>query len=156
MFEHPETTVTVLLALAALGLAVCVLSVRRRRKIRGLCARAAEAIEHGRHEDALQVLVAAERVWAFNSHDGSRSSLIADLDDFAVLLGQFSRLPPGRVDPSCISQLEALVTKLRGLFSDRDGFGIDGRSMKRDTATQWSELSGRFETIREELRKSYQ
>jgi hypothetical protein len=156
MFERPEITVTVLVVLAALGVGIGVLSLRRRQKIRGLCSEATQAIEQGRHDDALRILLAAEHGWAFNSHDGSRSSRLADLDDFARILSQFSRLPSGRGDASCIARIEALVAELRSLFSDQGSFGIDGRSLKRDAAVRWSELSGRFQTLREELRKSYE
>ena len=97
--------------------------------------------------------MAAERNWSFNSHDGSRSSLIADLDDFTRILSQLSCVSSGHGDASCIARIEALLAELRFLFSDRGSFGIDGRSMKRDAAGRCSELSGRFQTLREELRE---
>ena len=156
MFERPEITVTVLVVLVTLGVGIAVFSLRRRRKFRSLCSEAAQAIEQGRHDDALQILLIAERRWAFNSHDGSRSSLIADLDNFTRILSQLSRLPARSGDTSCIARIEALVVELRSLLSDRDCFGIDGRSMKREAAVRWSELSGRFQTLREELRNSYE
>jgi hypothetical protein len=156
MFDRPEITVTVLVVLTALGVGIGFFSLRRRRKIRGLCLAATQAIEQGRHDDALRMLLAAERSWAFNSHEGSRSSHIADLDDFTSILRQLSRLPSGGGDTSSITRIEVLVAELRSLFSDRANFGIDGRSMKRDAAARWSEMSGRFQTLREELRKSYE
>jgi len=156
MFEHPAIPVVGIAVLVALGVGIGARSLRRREKVRNLCAEVAQAIEQRRHGDALRILLAAERSWAFNSHDGSRTSCIADLDDFTRVLFLFARLRSARGDASRITRLESVVAELRALFSDREHFGIDGRSMKKEAGIRWSELSGHFEALRREFRDSYE
>jgi hypothetical protein len=87
------------------------------------------------------MLLAAERRWAFNSNDGSRTSHLTDLDDLSKILTLLARVP-GR-DSSRIAQVESAVSELRALFSERGNFGIDGRSMKREAAIRWAEFPQR-------------
>src|SRR5437773_7919555 len=144
MFEQP--LIIVLVVLAVLGVGIGVFSLRRRRRVRRLCLEAGQAIEQGRHDDAQRMLLAAERGWTFNSHDGSRSSCLADLNDFTAIVGLLARLP--RDDASCVASVEAATAELRTLLADRGGFGSDGRSMKREDAVGWAELSDRFKMLR--------
>jgi hypothetical protein len=154
MFEHP--LIIVLVVLAVLGVGMGVFSLRRRSKVRALCSEAAQAIEQGDHEEARRILLAAERSWSFNSHDGSRSSHLADLDALTQILGLLARVPSPAGASSCIARVESAAAELRALFSDRSNFGIDSRSMKREAAVRWSELSDRFQALRQELRESYE
>jgi hypothetical protein len=151
MFANP--ILIVIVALAAVGVAIGVLSLLRRRRVRSLCSQAARAIHESRHDDALRILLAAERGWAFNSHDGSRSSHLADLDDLSGILTLLARVPAG--DSSRIAQVESAVSEARALFADRSNFGIGG-GMKRDVAIRWPELSDRLESLRLKLRVSYE
>jgi hypothetical protein len=144
----------VLVVLAALGVGMGVFSLRRRRRVRTLCSQAAQAIQQSRHDDALRILLAAERGWAFNFHDGSRSSHLADLDDLSQILTLLARMPGG--DSSRITQVESAVSEVRALFAGRSNFGIGGRSMKRDAAVRWPELSDRLDSHRRNLRASYE
>ena len=86
MFKQPTIVIAALVLLAAVGVGIGVFSLRHRRKIRRLCNEADQAIKQNRHDDALQLLLAAERDWGFNSHDGSRSSHLNDLDDFITIV----------------------------------------------------------------------
>jgi hypothetical protein len=154
MFEHP--LIIVLIVLAVVGVGIGVFSLRRRSKVRALCSEAARAIEQGQHDEARSILLAAERSWSFSSHDGSRSSHLADLDSLAQILSLLARVPSPAGASSCITRVESAAAELRALFSERANFGIDGRSMKREAAVRWSELSDRFQTLRQELRESYE
>jgi hypothetical protein len=135
------------------GVGIGLLSLRRRSKVRSLCSEAAQAVEQGDHEEAR---LAAERSWSFNAHNGSRSSHLADLDTLTQILGLLARVSSPARASSCITRVESTVAELRALFSDRANFGVDGRSMKREAAVRWSELSDRFQTLRQELRESYE
>ncbi|MBI3878882.1 MAG: hypothetical protein HY301_02310 [Verrucomicrobia bacterium] len=152
MFESP--LLIVLVILAALGVGIGVFSLRRRKRVRRLCSQAAQAIEESRHDEALRILLAVERSWAFNLHDGSRSSRLADLDDLSQMLTLLARVPGG--DTSRITLVESAVSEVRALFAERSNFGIDGRSLKRDGAVRWPELSDRLQSARQELRASYE
>ncbi len=155
MFAQIETIYVVLGVLAVIGVGMGFLSLSRRGKVRGLCGEAEYAIERGQQDEALELLLTAEQSWAFNSHDGSRASRLADLEDYVRILSLLSRLPSGSAGP-CIARAEALAGELHALFSDRECFGIDGRGMKKDAATRWVGMSGRFEAMRAELRRSYE
>lgn len=150
MFANP--IVIVLVVLATVGVAIGVLSLLRRGRVRSLCSQAAQAIQQGRHDDALRMLLAAERSWAFNSDDGSRSSHLADLDDLSWILTLLARVSGG--DSSPIAQLESAVSEVRALFAERNNFRIDG-GMTREAAVRWPELSERLESLRRGLRVSY-
>ena len=139
--------------LAALGIGIGVFSIRRRKRIRNLCSQAARAIQEGRHDDALRILLTAEQSWAFNSHNGGRSSCLSDLEDLSQILMLLAHLRGG--DSSRIAQVESAVSELRNLFAERGNFGINGRSMKQEAAIRWPELSDRLESLRHELRRSY-
>jgi hypothetical protein len=152
MFDSP--ILIVLVVLAALGVGIGVFSLWRRGRVRDLCSQAAQAIQESRHDDALRMLLAAEQSWAFNSHDGSRSSHLADLDALSQILTLLARIPGG--DSSRIAQVESAVAEVRALFAERSNFGIDGRSMKREAAIRWVEFSDRLEALRRDLRVSYE
>jgi hypothetical protein len=154
MLEH--VLIIVLVVLAVVGVGIGLLSLRRRSKVRSLCSEAAQAVEQGDHEEARRLLLAAERSWSFNAHNGSRSSHLADLDTLTQILGLLARVSSPARASSCITRVESTVAELRALFSDRANFGVDGRSMKREAAVRWSELSDRFQTLRQELRESYE
>ncbi|MBI5383630.1 MAG: hypothetical protein HZA90_02975 [Verrucomicrobia bacterium] len=156
MTDHPEIIIAVLVGLAALGVGIGVLSLRGRRKCRRLCALAAQAADQGRSEEALGLLLAAEQAWAFNAHDGSRSSNLSDLKDFSGILDEFARLGVKTADDAPWAHIRRSVADLRNLLSDRSNFGIDGRMMKREAAVQWSQLSGEFAALRQALRRAVQ
>jgi hypothetical protein len=151
MLAEIEAIVVVLMVLAATGIGIGVLSRSRRRKIHVLCGEAEYAIEQDQQVEALKLLLVAEQSWAFNSHDGSPASRLADLEDYSRMLKLVSRLASDNT-AACIAHAEELVGELRALFSNRAHFGIDGRSMKPDAAARWVELSTRFEALRGELR----
>jgi len=151
MFEGPLPTVLVILAV--LGVGIAVYSLRRRRQVRRLCLQAAQAIQENRQEDALQMLLAAERSWAFSAHDGSRSSRLNDLVALSEILTLLARVPGG--NSKCLPQLESAISEIRALFAEPGNFAIDGRSMKRDVAILWPKLSDNLESHRRELRESY-
>ncbi|MEY4198771.1 MAG: hypothetical protein RLZZ265_511 [Verrucomicrobiota bacterium] len=151
MIAEIEPLLVALIVLAAVGVGVGFFSIGRGRKNRGLCGEAEYAIEQGQDAEALKLLLAAERSWAFNSHDGSTASRLVDLEDYLRILKLLSRLASDNTAP-CIARTEELVGELRALFSNRAHFGIDGRSMKPDAAARWVELSTRFETLRGEFR----
>ena len=144
----------VLGVLAALGVGIGVFSLLRCRRVRSLCSQAAQAIQESRHDEALRILLAAERSWAFNSHNGSRTSHLADLDDLSQVLTLLASVPGG--DSRRITQVDSAVSEVRALFAERGNFGIDGRAMKREAAVRWAELSDRLESLRRELRVSYE
>ena len=152
MFDSP--LLIILVVLAGLGVGIGVFSLRRRGQVRSLHAQAAQAIQESRHDEALRLLLAAERSWAFSSHDGGRSSRLSDLDEFSEILTLLARVPGG--DASRIAQLVSAVSEVRALFAERSNFGIDGRSMRREIAVRWPELSDRLESLRRELRVSYE
>ena len=137
MFDSP--LLIVLVVLAALGVGGGVFSLRRRGRVRGFCSQAAQAIQESRYDDALRILLTAEQSWAFNFHDGSRSSHLADLDDLSQILALLTRVPGG--DSSRIAQVESAVSGVRALFAERSNFGIDGRSM---IAGRSGSLAGAF------------
>jgi hypothetical protein len=152
MFESPATTITIIVVLAAVGVGIGVFSLRRRRQVQRLCSEGAKALEGGRNDEARRMLLAAERGWSFNAHSGSRSSLLSDLDDFSAILSLLTRLP-GDTAPH-VARVEAAATEMRALLSDRSSFGLDGRSMNREAALRWVELSGRFQKLRQELKEN--
>ena len=153
MTDHPEILITVFVVLTALGVGIGVFSMRRCSKCRRLYSLAVQAAEQGRSGEALCLLLEAERSWAFNAHDGSRSSSLTDLEDFSRILEQLDRLGADSADDAPLAQVQRLVVSLRGLLSDRSNFGIDGRMMKREAAVRWGELSGEFDVLRQTLRR---
>lgn len=153
MSSHPEILVPVLVGLAAVGVGIGFLSLRRRRRCRRLCSLAAEAAERGQRAEALGLLSQAEQTWALNSHDGSRRSILADLDDFAGIIDHLVRLGPDLTAELPVAHARHSVGSVRSLFSDRGNFGIDGRMMKREAAARWAQLSGEFESARQVLRR---
>ncbi len=153
MTGRPEIVIAVLVGLAALGLAVVVWSLRRRRRCRRLGLLAARAAEQGRSGEALGLLLKAEKSWAFNAHNGSRSSLLTDLEDLSGILGQLARLGVDSAGDGPLAQVRRSVERLRSLLSDRANFGIDGRMMKREAAVRWSRVYDEFGELRQALRR---
>jgi hypothetical protein len=153
MFGNPTILIVVLVVLAVVGIGIGVGSIGKRKKFRKLCQEADLAIKQSRHDDALKLLLAADLNWSFNSHDGSRKSHITDLEDFATVVSLLASIPCR--DTSCLERLQTVTSELRTLFADRGSFGIDGRSMKREAAVRWAELTDRFQKLRLELRASF-
>lgn len=157
MFEDSIFSwVIVLGILAAGGVSIGVFSLVRRRKMHRLSSLGAQALEQGRHDEALRHLLAAERIWAFNSDKGNRKSLLCDLEDLEALINQLSALSSASSDTSPTSHIISVISELRDLLQDRNRYTVGGQIMKRETAVRWVELSDRLQTLRRELRGNYE
>jgi hypothetical protein len=147
--------VTLLVALAAAGGVFGMVLLRRGDKCRRLRSLATRAAQQGRRVEALRLLLAAESLWTFNRHHGSRSSMIAELEEFLGIIDQMNGLSLRLADNALLARTRSLVESLRNLLQDGRNFGKDGRKMTREAAEWWMRLCNQFDARREALRTGF-
>lgn len=118
--------------------------------------RLAEGMAKAREGDipgAVRLLLKAERSWSLNSYDGSRDSLLRDLDEYVKIAGGIFSVLHINAGP-VYQDINGLVGEMRRHLADRSNFGVDGRRMKPDAAVRWAVMCRRLDEIRPKLRST--